>query len=123
MPTIITALFAASIAYVFNTLIIKKLGISVLTDIVPIGEEFIKTFLAVKYNAHIISVHLIFGTVEALSDFYAGEKTAAAMSVISHGLFGLLAVIVYNNFGLWWSIVSSAAFHMTYNRWMLSKVD
>ena len=121
MRTILVSLFAASLAYVFNSIIIRKIGLAVLTDLIPIIEEFLKTYTAVQFKIPILYDHLIFGMVEAITDFYAGEKLAALLSIASHASFGLLATYVYNHLGLLWSLAASSVAHMIYNKIMLTK--
>ena len=121
MRTILVSLLAASLAYVFNSIIIRKIGLAVLTDLIPIIEELLKTYTAVLFNVSILYCHIIFGVVEALADYFAGERLAALLSIASHTAFGLIATYVYSHFGILWSLLATSIVHMIYNKFMLTE--
>jgi len=121
LRTILTAVIAAIAAYGINTFIISKLGLAVLIDLVPMVEESLKTGLAVFNNVNILIVHFLFGLIEGISDFKAGERNAALLSLGSHFLFGFMAWLLWLTLGLGWAVFGCSILHMTYNRWVLSQ--
>lgn len=115
---------AAAAAWIFNRLALKIFGPPVIIYIVPLVEELAKTGLAVLFNASIIMVHVSFGLIEGIYDFFytvgeykrsCGIKKANAGTSCQRSLFnarktGLSAGLVSLAGHLLYGLVTAWAF-------------
>lgn len=115
---IIAGLLAAGFAFVGNQKILQQFGSRGISTVTPLFEETLKTGLALLLSASILGVHLVFGIVEGIYDYGTaskGQGWAAAVSVISHGIFGLVTMLVISKTGYFLAIVLSATLHTSWN--------
>lgn len=92
----------------------------------PVFEEGLKTFLALSFSASITIVHLAFGVFEALLDYQHGNapKVAALLAILTHGIFGLVTVGVWqlaNN--IYGAVSASILIHMLWNTFVHDLVN
>lgn len=91
----IVACLMAALSFVLNRAILRFVGLKAVITYSPVVEELAKTLLAVYLGADILLTHIVFGIIEAGYDWRTSVNhgvTAAALSIIGHGLFGLVTV-------------------------------
>ncbi|KKM10936.1 hypothetical protein SY88_11060 [Clostridiales bacterium PH28_bin88] len=119
--TILAGLLAAGVAWAVNRWLVGTWGNRVITGLVPLVEEVVKTGLAVGMGVNILPVHTVFGAVELVSDFAsprppAKSIPAGALALAGHLLFGYLTAAGYTATGRWWwGLVAGIAVHLTWN--------
>lgn len=119
MKALAAALLAAGFAFVLNRWSIKRFGLAEVIWIGPLGEELLKTGIAIIWGTDIVPVHVFFGMLEALSDMRAGTPhryAAALASVVGHGAFGYATMWGYmNHASLWRGFLIGIAAHVAWN--------
>ncbi len=122
---IFSGMIAAALAYLWNKLLLKRLGDRGLITLVPFIEEFFKTVAALYLRHNIIGAHFIFGCIEGIYDIITSSKKigkwAAMASIVSHSFFGAITYFVYlrtNNIPI--SIFAAWIFHSGWN-WYVTK--
>ncbi|MCR1899017.1 hypothetical protein NSA47_08465 [Irregularibacter muris] len=121
MKELICGMIAALIAYGCNKLLLRWQGDKAIIYTVPLVEEVSKSLTAYFISGGLILTHIIFGIIEALYDLIhtKSEKVgfiAAIMSIVSHGIFGILTAYLYKWTGMiLLSIFITAISHSLWN--------
>ena len=122
---VFSGIVAGILAYLWNKLILKRLGDRGLITLVPFIEEFFKSTVAIYLKSNIIGAHFIFGCIEGIYDIVTSSKKigkwAALASILSHSFFGSVTYLVYlktSNIPI--SIFSAWIFHSGWN-WYITK--
>lgn len=121
MKELFCGMTSGIIAYLLNSLLMKQLGEKAIIFFVPLIEESAKSFMAYFIGTNLIVVHIIFGVVEALYDliYTKNERAghmAALMSILSHGIFGLLTYYLYLGTGMiLLAVAITTLVHSTWN--------
>ena len=118
---------AAGAAYLGNRLLFRLAGRQAAVAAVPWWEEackFAATLLVP--GVPMLFVHVLFGSVEFGYDWWRSANHGlflGVMSLAGHGLFGGLAMLVYNGTGnLWWAYLMAGLSHLLYNMAVLHMV-
>lgn len=121
MTSLAAGVIAAAAAYIFNRIIIEKAGNKGIVSLIPIVEELLKSLTAVYLGTSIISVHSVFGAIEAGYEIRGAKSIKGVLggitSFVMHGLLGLVTAAVWtwtNN--LFLGIGASAMLHSLWNR-------
>jgi len=117
---LLLAAAALLFAYLSNRLLLRYLHENAVIYGAPILEELIKTLPAYLLNRPVFYVHLAFGIGEAAYDMITGGgrtgRTAAALSVLSHSLFGAAAVFIIQLTGsILTALIISMGCHLAWN--------
>jgi hypothetical protein len=90
-------LLASLIAWIGNRLLANRSGTRLVTILVPLWEEMLKTGSAFLLGAPIFWTHAVFGMVEAINDFLQSPKgiVAGLAGLVGHMFFGYLTTTVY----------------------------
>jgi hypothetical protein len=109
----------ASLSFLVNRAMMKRLGPTVIIGFGPVFEEAAKTILAYYLYADILVTHVVFGVLEAGYDYLTGSRNrlgAAMGSVVGHMVFGLVTVYVISVSGsLWLGLVCASVVHLCWN--------
>ncbi len=85
----------------------------------PLGEEAVKTLLAVLFGANIFLAHFFFGAVEGVWEMFSvrrGGFYAGLSALASHSIFGYITVFVYETWGvLLLALEAGYLVHVTWN--------
>ena len=95
---VISSVITAGLIYGLNSILLKLFGVRVVTSFGPVGEELIKTFVAVVFAVDIVLSHVAFGVIEGLWDFNRNSKhgwQACILSIVAHAVFGLITIAAY----------------------------
>lgn len=126
MP-VLAGIIAALFSYLFNKLVLKKIGNIGIIIAIPFIEESSKTIFARILKTNLIATHIVFGIIEGIYDIInSSEKTgkwAALVSLISHGIFGAATYLttkmghsVYWGIALAWLLHSAWNWYVTHGR-------
>jgi hypothetical protein len=92
---------AALFAYGLNRLMVARAGDRAVKLLIPLVEEGLKTGLALAFSVSVVTVHVGFGTYEAIYDIVANQGVgkgkrwfAALLACLGHGLFGWLTLFL-----------------------------
>ena len=109
--------FMASLSFLINRAMLKRLGPRVIVSMSPAVEELAKTGLAYWLDADILVTHMVFGLIEAIYDYrVSGSIRAAAASITGHAFFGAVTVFILSaSESLWLSWLSACAIHICWN--------
>lgn len=114
---------AACLAWTVNRYFYTHFGSKIVSNLVPVIEELLKTGLAYLFSTSILGTHGVFGIAEFVWDFSKpgkGHWLPALAALLSHLFYGFLTGLV---FGLMNSLVGgvvvAALVHMAWNRLML----
>jgi len=94
MAYILAGLMAA-LSFMLNRAALRYVGLKAVITCSPVMEETVKSLPAFYFGADILLTHVGFGAIEAGYDWYTSRKhgtAAAALSILGHGLFGLVTV-------------------------------
>lgn len=121
MISVAAGVLAAATAYIFNRKIIEHIGNKGIVSFIPIVEEVLKSLAAVYLGGSLVTVHLIFGTVEACYEISGAKGLKEAIgglnSVAVHGILGLVTLGVLTlTSSLWLGILAAAILHSLWNR-------
>jgi hypothetical protein len=118
---------AACAAYCGNRLLYSMIGRQAAVAAVPWWEEackFAATYVA--GGVPMLYVHVLFGALEFGYDLWRSRSNGLFLGVMSfagHGLFGGLAMLVYNGSGnMLWAYLMAGLAHTVYNLGVLSMV-
>lgn len=118
MAYVIAALMAG-LSFILNRLYLRYIGPVTVISMGPITEEAAKTLFAYYLGAAIFDVHLIFGVIEAVYDWYQDggrNLTAPLLSITGHSLFGAVtAGILYVSGLVWLGLAAGILVHLAYN--------
>ncbi|MEL7633782.1 hypothetical protein [Sporomusa sphaeroides] len=117
MVYIIAALMA-SLSFLLNRLFLRYIGPVTVISLGPVAEEAAKTLLAYYLGAELIAVHVIFGAIEAVYDWYqeGGGLAAPALSLAGHSLFGVATAGILAMTGtVWLGLAAGIVLHLVYN--------
>lgn len=122
---ILAGIIAALISYIFNKLVLKKIGNIGIIIVVPFIEESSKTIFAIILKTGIIAVHFVFGIIEGIYDIINSSKSigkwAALVSLISHGVFGAATYFITKaGISVYWGIAFAWLLHSGWN-WYITK--
>jgi hypothetical protein len=101
MKIILVGVIAALGSLLSNRYLVKEFGNLVIIYLAPLIEESFKSFLAYHWSINIPLVHLVFGAVEAIYDFYSSAEhriSAGTFSLLSHSIFGYITWLIYQKF-------------------------
>lgn len=119
---IIGGVLSAILAYFANKIAVKKYGDKAIILFVPVIEEVSKSLFGYIFGS-LIGVHLIFGIIEAFSDYFNASQMvnfkAASLSVMSHLIFGIITFYVAFYVNIYIAIIFTAFIHSYWNRIML----
>lgn len=126
MHTLLAIALASTTAYLFNRLLVRRLGSSSIITVVPILEELLKTGSSVLLSASLWWVHLGFGVLEAVFDILQRPRPfplvgylAASCSVIGHGAFAAVTIWGWSATGnLVWGLLLGCGLHLLWNVWV-----
>jgi hypothetical protein len=117
------AILATGLAYLANRFGVARFGLAEVIWIGPAMEETGKTYLAVWMGAAVWWVHILFGLIEGVWDIWSGAPHgigAALISVIGHGIFGLLTVWGAAIFSDWWAgVLLGTGAHILWNSYVV----
>lgn len=115
----IIAVLMASLSFLLNKLLLHYLGAVTIISAGPVVEEAAKTLFAYYLGADIISVHVLFGVIEAGYDWYyrsSNELVAPLLSIVGHSMFGAGTVGILGMTGsLWLGLAAGITLHLAYN--------
>lgn len=126
MP-VLAGIIAALISYIFNKLVLKKMGNIGIIIAVPFIEESSKTIMALILNGDIIVTHFVFGVIEGIYDIINSSKSigkwAALASLISHGVFGAAIYLTTKmGYSVYLGIALAWLLHSGWN-WYVTKLE
>jgi len=111
--------FAAGAAWVVNRFVVKYLGEAAIIWVIPWLEELLKTGIALFAGASPLLTHGVFGTIEAFNDYVISPRwgiLAGLLSIVSHWLYGLVTVLIYQQTSSWLGGILCASFlHVLWN--------
>lgn len=126
MDIILVGLIAAGGAAVINRYLIAIIGSGMIIYLVPIVEEISKSLLAYFWQVKLPLVHVVFGTVEAIYDFYFGEGRgvlAGDFGLLSHAIFGYITEVFFWQFNsILLGILVAIVLHILWNYIILVKL-
>lgn len=112
-------LFAAGAAWAVNRFVVKYIGEAAIVWVVPWLEELLKTGVALFAGASPLWTHGVFGTIEAFYDYAVSPRwglLAGLLSIVSHWLYGLVTVFIYQQTSSWLGGIMCASFlHVLWN--------
>lgn len=116
------ALGAAGAAWLANGKLMYSYGNRAVIYLGPAVEETLKTGLAVLVGAPILLTHVFFGLFEGLWEYTTCRrgKIAAVASILTHLVYGLIALMVYGLLGIIPAILAAYLAHLLWNYWLLS---
>lgn len=120
---LIAGITASLFSFAINSYILKRIGDTAVNIYIPVIEEFSKTCFSLIIEGNIIFCHMIFGTVEALYDFYTTPEkyslTASVLSLLSHTIFGVITfyVIKLSGFSVI-AVLVAVSIHSMWNRFI-----
>ncbi len=115
MNLIFAGLSSSFLAFITNRYLVKKLGNKAIIFIIPLLEEIFKTGSYYFFAKNLLLVHLIFGIVEGLFDYY-NSKIAALSAILSHLTFGYITLLVWEiSYSLLIGVFFSALVHILWN--------
>ncbi|HBV99271.1 MAG: hypothetical protein JL50_06555 [Peptococcaceae bacterium BICA1-7] len=122
LAALLAAGFSAGLNFLF-----REAGRAGITYLGPIFEEWLKTGLALFFNASLPGTHILFGVLEAVGDFVwgaGGKKLPAALSgIAAHTVFGLIAFLLINSgYQVYIAVLSSIGAHVAWN-WAVLKLS
>ena len=122
---ILAGIIAALFSYIFNKLVLKKLGNIGIIIAVPLIEESSKTIFAIILNTGLIAAHLVFGIIEGIYDIINSSentgKWAALVSLASHSIFGIAThLTIKAGYPVYWGISLAWLLHSGWN-WYIIK--
>lgn len=122
---IFAGIIAALSSYIFNKLVLKKLGDIGIIVVAPFIEETTKTIASLILNTSIIGTHFIFGFIEGIYDIINSSKSigkwAALSSLISHTAFGLVTyLVIKTGYSPYWGVFLAWLLHSSWN-WYITK--
>ncbi len=114
---------AALLALKINRAMVNRFGEGAVKFLIPIGEEGLKTGLALLFGLSVPVVHLSFGLYEAGYDLLANPGsgstkrwTAALLAITGHGLFGWVTwQLIRLKGSIILAAVSASAVHVVWN--------
>ncbi len=116
---ILVAILSATAAFVINQVLLKYLGVRIITSYSPIVEELLKTFLPYFLKMDILAVHVLFGILEGVWDLRIGGRfsgIAMLLSILSHACFGIVTVTVFQaTQTIAFGFISAILFHWLWN--------
>lgn len=115
----IIAILMAGLSFLLNRLFLRYLGPVSIISAGPIAEEAAKTLFAYYLGADLITVHAVFGVIEAGYDWQQGSKEGIAaplLSIAGHSMFGAgSAGVLLLTGSLWLCLAAGIALHLAYN--------
>lgn len=118
MEYIIAALMAG-LSFLLNRLFMRYIGPVTIISLGPVAEEAAKTLFAYYLAAGIVTVHVVFGVIEALYDWFQDEARhiiAPFLSVAGHSLFGVVTAGALTFTGsVWAALAVGIVVHLAYN--------
>lgn len=119
MAFFLAGILAAIISWIANTYLVRYRGDAAVLFYIPPLEETVKTGSAVLFSTSIPLVHLVFGLIEAVHDYLASSRWgvfAGVLSILGHGLFGLITYVIYFFTYSWiFSILTASIIHIIWN--------
>ncbi|HHY81820.1 MAG TPA: hypothetical protein GX505_03950 [Clostridiales bacterium] len=117
---LLISLAALGLSYLANKLLLKILKEYAVIIGAPVTEEILKTLPAYFLNRPVLHVHILFGIGEAIYDFLTGARNsgrwAAAVSIVSHSVFGGITLFVLSiSDEVFLSILCAIAAHCIWN--------
>lgn len=116
---------AALLSYLGNRRLFQLFGESAAVTVVPWWEEGCKAIAVLLLSgAPVLSVHLLFGSMELLYDVLRGRVEGlylGLLSLASHGLAGgVAALLAERGSGLFWAYAAAGAAHTLVNVLLVS---
>ena len=117
MDWLIAGIFAAALAWAFNTWTANWGGSLSLIILVPLIEETAKTGLVWLIGGSLVLSHAVFGLVEAVYEMRRDKQPgAAAMAITLHLVFGLVTLGLLRYSGSWVvAVIGASALHALWN--------
>lgn len=113
-------MLTASFSFLANRALLKYIGPEVIITYSPMLEEAAKTLLSYFLAADIVAAHLTFGLLEAIYDWHNSPQNrfwAAAASVLGHGAFGLVTIVLlFLSGSIWAGLAGGTITHLLWNR-------
>lgn len=109
---------AAIISFTVNKLLIKMAGVVTVISFSPIVEEAAKTMLSYWLAADILYVHLWFGVLEGIYDFFTNKRQRSLLFISSAGMHfvcGLVTVTVLEEYNIYYALIAGIVIHWVAN--------
>lgn len=118
-------LLAAAVIFVANSIMRKKAGPMTEPLLIPVGEEVMKTLVAVALSSSVVVVHLTVGLIEAGWEIRhrTSALIAALLAILSHAFFGAVTAGIWRATNNGYAGVSAAVLlHMFWNSFVYDLV-
>ncbi|SDE23642.1 hypothetical protein [Sporomusa acidovorans] len=123
------AILMAALSFLLNRFCLYYIGSITVISTGPVVEETAKTLFAYYLGADIMTVHVVFGMIEAGYDWWQGRRgnlAAPFFSIGGHSLFGAAtAGMLSLTGGIWGGLAAGLILHMTYNvaviKWLAAR--
>jgi drug/metabolite transporter (DMT)-like permease len=126
---VVLAVVLAGVSFVINRLLLCIIGSQAIISYGPVMEEVIKTLPGYYLGVNIIGIHVVFGMLEGLYDWYqcTGKwkaMLAAFFSVFGHSLFAVVTVEIFHLLGnIWLALAGGILAHLLWNAGMIRVND
>lgn len=115
----VIAVLMACLSFLLNRFFLRCLGPASIISTGPVVEEAAKTLFGYYLEADIITVHAVFGLLEAGYDWRQGGRhklLAALLSIGGHSLFGAAsAKVLVMSGSVWPALGAGVLLHIGYN--------
>ncbi|SJZ74256.1 hypothetical protein [Selenihalanaerobacter shriftii] len=126
MNIILVGLIAAVVTMLINRYLVAEAGNLVIIYLVPFVEEVVKSFSAYFWQTNILLVHLVFGAIEAIYDFYSTSEhgvLAGSFSLLGHFAFGYITLFIYlKSNSILLGVLAATTVHTLWNYIVLTKI-
>ncbi|MDU2064802.1 MAG: hypothetical protein E6713_08150 [Sporomusaceae bacterium] len=118
---LVLGFLTAVMSYFGNTAMVKRLGNWHLITVGPVAEEVLKSSAAWYFGVSLFVVHMTFGSVEGLCEFFQakGGKQSALLSLLGHSAFGWITNLIFSQTNqIELGILAGTISHVGYNLWV-----
>lgn len=120
----VIACLGAAGSFLLNRALLRLFGVQVIITLSPVLEEAAKTLSAFLLGADLLITHLTFGLIEAVYDLsQSGGKAvlAALLSIVGHGLFGVITLTVSLLSDMYVGLAAGIVAHLIWNAAVLRR--
>lgn len=114
----VIACLGAAGSFLLNKALLRLFGVQVIITLSPVLEEAAKTLSAFFLGADLLVTHLTFGLIEAVYDWSQSEgkaMLAALLSILGHGLFGVITLTVSLATDMYVGLAAGMVAHLVWN--------